>query len=484
MRRERPGRGRMGVGCVAMTQSEGMGRYLIVLLAGLCGASGWSQSPVGSAPAPEESYKIYTERPRIFLRPQRLRLLRRERDRQSLRWTQFDLFLAGKAPMPEPGFAGALYYAVSGDAGAGKQAIVWVLAHPSDLRQLALVADWCHDLLTPAQATALAGLLRKGVETAARSNNIADIRGRTLAAAALADRFPDVAEGVMRQTVRDWWEGKIVPALKDGKRVIAREDAYALCEILHVVRDNLNIDLRDSAPAFFKNFPIDHLMSHYPAIYPAADGDYRIPAAAHLHGEPDLKVAALSRAAELSMVAFDPNSPETQVLQGWLINDHFLMRGTFGIPYEFLWANPYQPGLSYYHIPLIFHDETYGRLFIRSSWEDSAAWLGIFDGEAQLFEDGKLTVLNPQINTSPLPLTEAVVLFGSAPMKFKLRLEDEEAVFVVGLKPLRRIHVEIDNQEMYETESDAGGIVTLSLPRKAEAGVRLDYAPSAQKPAL
>ena len=326
-----------------MTQSEWMGRHFCVCIAALCATSVWGQS---AAPPAEESFKVYTDRPRIFLRPQRLRLLRREKERQSLRWQQFELLMNGKAPMPEPGFAAALYYAVGGDAAIGRRAVTWVLANSSDLRQLALVFDWCHDLLTDAQAATLATRLQRGIETSARARGISDIRGRTLAAAALAERQPDLAAAVMRQTVHDWWEGTIVPALKAGNHVIGREDAWPLFEILHVVRDNLNLDLRDSAPAFFKDYPIDHLMSHYPATYPAPDGEYRIPAALHMHGDPDLRVAALSRAAELSMVAFDTNSPESQVLQGWLINDHFLMRGAFGITYEFLWANPYQPGLG------------------------------------------------------------------------------------------------------------------------------------------
>ena len=45
--------------------------------------------------------------------------------------------------------------------------------------------------------------------------------------------------------------------------------------------------------------------------------------------EPDLKRAALARAAELSMVAFDSNAPGSQILQGWLLNDNYLLRGTF-----------------------------------------------------------------------------------------------------------------------------------------------------------
>ena len=80
------------------------------------------------------------------------------------------------------------------------------------------------------------------------------------------------------------------------------------------------------------------------------------------------------------MVALDVNAAESQVLQGWLMHDHFMLRGTFGAPYEFLWANPYQPGLSYYHVPLIYHNADFGKLFVRSSWDEDAEWFGYFDG--------------------------------------------------------------------------------------------------------
>ena len=75
----------------------------------------------------EESLEIYTEHPRLFLRPQRLRLLQRERDRRTTRWQQFETLMAGKAPMPETGFAQALYYQIGGDADAGKQTFVSLL---------------------------------------------------------------------------------------------------------------------------------------------------------------------------------------------------------------------------------------------------------------------------------------------------------------------------------------------------------------------
>ena len=62
-----------------------------------------------------DSFQVYTAHPRLFLRPQRLRLLRRERERNSMRWEQFHLLISGGAPMPEPGFANALYYQIAGD---------------------------------------------------------------------------------------------------------------------------------------------------------------------------------------------------------------------------------------------------------------------------------------------------------------------------------------------------------------------------------
>src|ERR1019366_10452094 len=103
-------------------------------------------------PAQDDDLRVYTDTPRLFLTPARLRLLKRERERKSLRWEQLDLLISGGAPMPEPGFAGALYYQITGDAGAGRRAVEWALAPAyQDLRQLALVFDWCGPVMTPAQ---------------------------------------------------------------------------------------------------------------------------------------------------------------------------------------------------------------------------------------------------------------------------------------------------------------------------------------------
>src|ERR1700730_15531063 len=121
-------------------------------------AAGWLPSLAAQTKAEQtdDPVMVSTEHPRLFLRPQRLRLLKRERDRTSARWQQFELFMAGKAPMPERGFAEALYSQVSGHADAGRRAVAWALSPSSntpinDLRQQALVFDWCQDVLSAAQ---------------------------------------------------------------------------------------------------------------------------------------------------------------------------------------------------------------------------------------------------------------------------------------------------------------------------------------------
>jgi len=49
----------------------------------------------------------------------------------------------------------------------------------------------------------------------------------------------------------------------------------------------------------------------------------------------------------------------------------------------------------------------------------------------------------------------------------------QEQTFVIGLAPHARYDVEIDDQELREEETDAGGILTLALPEGADAGVRI-----------
>ena len=101
----------------------------------------------------------------------------------------------------------------------------------------------------------------------------------------------------------------------------------------------------------------------------------------------------MSRAAGLAMVAYDTNALDSQLLQGWLMRDRFMMRGSLGAVYEFLWANPYQPGLNYDQVPLVFHEPYTGEVFARTSWDEDATWIGYFEGRLQLFQNGRLQTL-------------------------------------------------------------------------------------------
>lgn len=423
--------------------------------------------------AAEENYRIYAEHPRLFLGTRRQRMLERERERRAPRWLQLETLVGGNAPMPEPGFAAALYYRAAHDQAAGKRAVEWALGAGRDLRQQALVFDWCQEVLSEAQSRALQARLEQGIEQSAGDPHVSSVRSRLLAAVALAGHAPKISERVLDEVVRGWWEGTVVPALKSGRDVLPREEHYALFEILHSVRDNLNLDLRESVPAYFTELPVERLMSYYPAPWPAGENDYRVPASLKAGAEPDLARATLARAADLSLVAFDANAAGSQLLQGWLMHDRFLLRSPLGVPYEFLWANPYQPGLSYYHVPLVLHDETFGRLFVRSSWEEDAAWLGVFDGQAQLFKDGHVTPLDPRVTSGPLALSEAVIYFAPAARRFKAMLDEDEQAFVLGLKPGARYTIEVDDEETREGAADPGGILPLDLPSKTETGVRV-----------
>ena len=425
------------------------------------------------AQTPEDDFRVYTDHPRLFLSKQRLRLLKRERDRQSMRWLQFETLVQGGVQMREPGFAFALYHAITGDPEVGKRAVEYALGRSADIRQSAFVYDWCHDLLTPAQSKTIASrLVAAARQTAAK--DIAAVRTRALAAIAAADELGDRAEAALRDIVEGWWRKQTAPALLQGRDLGPGEDTFALLEMLHAIRDNLTIDLRGSAGGYFKQFAQFYVTSHYPAPYPAAENEYRIPLYKGA-GQPDLDSAAMSRVAGLAMVAYDTNAQENQFLQGWLMQDRFLLRGALGNPYELMWANPYQPGLSYFHLPLAFHDIRSGDLFVRSTWDEDATWFGLYQGEAQVFRDGHITVLrqigSPAAQVPKVPVGDtATIVLGRSGARFS---GETARVFVIGLKPQRGYDVEVDDEEMAENETDKAGTLEIAMPPDRETAVRI-----------
>jgi hypothetical protein len=422
-------------------------------------------------PNEPDSFRVYTDAPRLFLRPARLRLLQRERERSSLRWEQFDVLWAGGAQFPEQGWAAALRYQIAKDENAGHESVDWAAGPGTDIRQIALIADWCAPLMSNADKTRILAKLKRAVSGAA-PRNIQEARDRTLAAIAISEAEPDTAEAALKQ-IYEYWNNGFIASIKAARNRVPNADAFAMMELLHAFRDNLNFDLRDKFRMWFRDYPVTHVMAHYPAPWPAGENEFRVPADEDIQKRgPDLDKAVLSRAAELAMVAYDTNASETQLVQGFLMNDRFLMRSTKGIPYEFLWANPYQPGLSYYHIPLVLHDAVGGQVFVRSDWEDDANWIGFFSGQLQLFAEGEITRLDPKLTHEPLDMDEATVFFAKDAKRFRVPVRDSneplDDVFLVGLDPKRSYHVEIENQEMQEEIADPGGVIYLpSIPAGA-----------------
>jgi hypothetical protein len=142
-------------------------------------------------------------------------------------------------------------------------------------------------------------------------------------------------------------------------------------------------------------------------------------------------------------------------------------------------------------VPLAFHDEIGGQLFVRSSWEDDAVWAGFFGGQLQLFADGSVSAIDPRLSHEPLDLESAVVFFARDAKRFRtpaarsgaandttgnVKEESGFNIFLVGLEPGKPYHVEVDGEEMTEEHADPGGIVYLpGVP--AEGGVRLGPVP-------
>ena len=178
-----------------------------------------SGEPSGSSVCrvkPRTNIGVYTEHPRLILTAQRLRLLKRERERESQRWRQFELLVKGSANLPEPGFALALYYAVSGDAAAGKRAVEWALGKTDDLRQLALVYDWCQPVLSPQQSAALAAKDPAAAQKPA-GDGLAARRDRILALIATADDRRTPGRSPLGSLVQEWWRAGFAPSLADGR---------------------------------------------------------------------------------------------------------------------------------------------------------------------------------------------------------------------------------------------------------------------------
>ncbi len=428
----------------------------------------------------EQSYRVYTEHPRLWLDARRLRLLRRERERDSIRWQQLQLLTKSGQALPEQPLVLALEYQVAQDQQAGKQAAEWAVKRAAaagapdtaELRLLAVVFDWCYPLLSDADRGKVAERMVRGVAGASALRGVRPFASAALAAISLADDWPG-SEAALTAAFEKTWPQTLRPGVREGRALDAAADRVAFLELCHAVRDNLRLDLWEQAPAYFKQFAIYLLFQYYPPPVTVADHPFHQPSAPG-NAKPDPAVnGELARAAEMITAAYETNSVETQYLQGWITHDIYRLRTPTGAFYEFLWMNPYQPGLSYYSVPLQLHDEIAGRLWARSSWDDDATWLGYFDGELQLFADGERTVINPALQPTPIVLPQLAVVPAKGDVSFKVRVIEGEEVYVVGLQEGRTYWVKSGDAKFVPRQAARGGILPLAVESDVETAIEI-----------
>jgi len=134
--------------------------------------------------------------------------------------------------------------------------------------------------------------------------------------------FAKAPQRALDATVHQWWERQMVAGLRVG-RVWLRATTPTPVEFLHAVRDNTESRLAGERPHFFKDFPIEHLLSHY---RPPLRRRKRIPYRGHERkaGDRTCRPRFIPR-VDPGDVALDVNAAESQVLQGWLMHDHFML---------------------------------------------------------------------------------------------------------------------------------------------------------------
>ena len=265
--------------------------------------------------------------PGLIFTPQRIKRIKRERERQTPRWVNFEERLRTVPDSPERGFELALYAAVAGEELHPDESDKWVQAHPCEIRQVALI--------------------RK-------------VQGRgTTVSASSANSCPPLQGGPIFRMRDQLFEHPDTPPdekqflhalqatpLDDAKEVYATAEYLMAAKALHLP------DPRQTESQFFNSLPVQFLLSLKPQQVDHPDWQTHITA--------------------LALVALDPNSDSAQFVQGWAIEDRQMLHEGPGVAYELLWADPYLPGVGYQNLDPWWYDADNARLLARSDWTVNA----------------------------------------------------------------------------------------------------------------
>lgn len=359
--------------------------------------------------------------PRLLLTARRLRRLKLDRERNTARWSNFGHRVKAVPDSSQRGFELALYGIVAGDAPSCEGAIQWGLKHKSEYRQTALIADWCQAQISESDRVALL----------ADPPAFQPDRPFTSARNVL---FSQIARGEgSRDGAKEQWS-RLLPLIERDPRVCLPE-AYALFEFLDAANTNFRVDLRQDDAQLFSNFPLLLLLSLHPKEVE----------------RPQWK----QRMGGLMMVNLDPNLQASSFVQGWALEDPRMVLDGPGVAYEFLWANPYLPGLGYYNMSRWFYDPVSGLLLARQSWDANSCWVSIFHGKVDTLQCAG-DILNVPAKFGKLTLM---------PMKEKcaeISAQPGEAVILSQLHPGAKLAWEA-NGEKYKTQADASGLALVSM---------------------
>jgi len=437
----------------------------------------------------QAGYKVYTSHPRIWLHSDRVRRLKKDVERNSDRWVRLQRLIVQETAFPEEPLVQALQFLVTDDEAAGHRAVEWAtetaagsgFAEPADLRLGSVVFDWCHSLLDDGQKAALAGALGKAAEKVAGQtpSDLASVRSAFLAAVAVAGEW-DASPAVVQQILERQWEPRILPDLKRGEFLGKPSDLVALLEIMHVSRRNLDKDLWQQAPEVFTSLPMAIMLGDYPEPVQTPVGLFRRSAQPTTAPQADPVVAGVhQRIAEMMLVDYENGSASYQFLQGWLRHDLFTLTTPLGAPYEFIWLNPYLPGLSYFSAPILIHDTVRGRLFARRGWQEDDLWLGYLDGQLQIVADGQMNVIKRGDQQPPLVFPGAAVVLARVPMRFKVEVPEGNAIYVVGLVEGETYGVKVNRAAFQNVEAGRGGILVLEN-RPEKSRMKIDFSEPVQ----
>jgi hypothetical protein len=422
---------------------------------------------------PQAEYRVYNDHPRIWLDESRLVRVQRDAERNTPRWVRLRELLAQPGQLQEPAFAEALAFQAAGNESFGRAAVEWALAaaernfsEAGDLRQGSLVFDWCQPLLSEEERTKIAAGLAAAItaEVNARDANLLRTRDALLASIAVAGTWPG-AEEATGKLLNEKWTAKLLPEMEAGRAADRAEELQAALEICMAVRHNLDRDLWSESPQSFRDLARARIFSYLPDDLETKEGRVRRPSVVPAGSDPETE-AIVGRVAEMTLVGFDSRSRSSQYLQGWLRSDAHTLRGGYGAPYEFLWLNPYLPGLSPASGPQSAYDPTRGRFFARSGWGKDGLWLGFFDGALLRYEGGTLMPVEPDNRAEAIPFPGFAIALPAENAKFQARVLENnqnygQHVYLLGMDDERRYEIKIGDSAWQEYQP-RGGVIALT----------------------